>query len=150
MLFSGSVALIGFWLQRIGHAEDFATVAVIAAAFTIGFWARKRPDQVQRRFGPFGKIANAVRESADDIRKFVYDRPLRVGFCIAVLYGVAVVVAKYAVLNLMENFYSWELAGALGAAIGALVMAPDFFEGVREKLAVPHDKRQDDQDEEEY
>ena len=143
MLFSGSIALVGFWLQRIGHAEDFATVAVITAAFTVGFWARKRPDQVEKRFGPFGKIANAVRESADDIRKFVYERPLRVGVCIALCYGIAVVIAKYAVLSLMGNFYSWELAAALGLAIGALVMAPEFFEGVRSKVSIPHEARED-------
>lgn len=137
MLVAGSIAALGFYLQRIGHADDFATVVVIATAYTVMFWARKRPDRVRARFGPFGKIADAIRESSDDIREYVYARPLRVGIIIAVGYGIAVVIGKSLVVGAMQNLYSWELAIAVGAAIGAVAAAPGLFRAALAKVAEP-------------
>ena len=137
MLVAGSIAALGFYLQRIGHADDFATVVVIATAYTVMFWARKRPDRVRARFGPFGKIADAIRESSDDIREYVYARPLRVGIVIAIGYGIAVVIGKHLVVGAMQNLYSWELAIAVGAAIGAVAAAPGLFRAALAKVAEP-------------
>lgn len=126
-LISASIAAFGFYCQRVGRADDFATILVITLFFGASFWARKRPDQVQTRFGPFAKIALAVRESADDVRQFVYERPLRVGFAIAAGYGIAVVLAKYAVVAILQALYSWELAVAFGAAVGAVAVGGDII-----------------------
>lgn len=126
-LVSGSIAALGFYFQRIGHADDFATVAVIALFYTASFWSRKRPDQVQQRFGPFAKIVLAARESADDIRRWVYERPLRVGFVIAVGYGLVVLAGKYLVVGVLRNLYSWELALAFGLAVGAIAAGGDII-----------------------
>ena len=57
----GAVAAFAYYLNAIHHADDFATVAVVTAGYTISFWARKRPDRMARRFGVFGRIATAIR-----------------------------------------------------------------------------------------
>lgn len=145
-LCAGSIAALGFYLQRVGHADDFATVIVIAFAFTVSFWAHKRPDQVSLRFGPFSKIANAIVESQDDLRKWVLARPLRVGFALAVGYGIVIVIAKSVVVTILGSLYSWELAVALGAAIGAVAAAPHLFRGLADRLSGPPEYP----DEEEY
>ena len=111
-------------------------MAVITAFFSISFWARKRPDKLRKRFGPFGRIADAVRESGDDIRQFVYERPLRVGVALAACYGVAVVIAKSVLVAILTNIYAWPLAVAAGAAIGALVAAPEFFGNLFKRMSV--------------
>lgn len=126
-LVAGSIVAFGRYAQEIGRLEDFATVFVIAAAFTVSFWARKRPDQVVRSFGPFGKVANAVRESADDIRDYVYSRPVRVGICIAISWGIIVVLGKYAVVAVVQNLYSWELILSFALLVGALASGGDLI-----------------------
>ena len=140
VLSAASLAALGFYLERVGHADDFATILVITVVFSISFWAHKRPDRVRQRFGPFGRIADAVRESGDDIRQYIYDRPMRVGFAIAVFYGVCVVLAKYAVVAVLQNLYSWELAVALGAGIGAVAAFPSLFRRAFDMLS---DSRRD-------
>ena len=133
----GAVAAMGFYFQQIGYVDEFATVAVITAFFSVSFWARKRPDRLRRRFGPFGKIADSIRESGDDIRQYIYARPMRVGIVVAVFYGIAVVVAKSLVVAVLQNVYAWPLAVAIGCGIGAAVAAPEFFGGLAKRLQVP-------------
>lgn len=123
----GAIAALGFYFEHVGLGDEFATVAVITVFFSLGYWADKRPDRMRRRFGPFGKIAEAVRESRGDLRRYVYDRPLRVGVMIAVGYGIVIVLSKSAVVAFLGAIYSWHLAVALGAAIGAVVIAPRLF-----------------------
>lgn len=142
-LAAGAVAAIGYYLQEIGRAADFATVLVVTLFFSVGFWARKRPDKLRARFGPFGRIANAVRESGDDIRQYVYDRPLRVGVALAACYGVAVVIAKSVVVALLAALYSPSIAVALGCAVGAAVAAPEFFASLLRRLALPPEEDPD-------
>ena len=136
----GAIAAMGFYFREIGYVDEFATVAVITAAGSIGYWARKRPDRLRRRFGPFGRIADAIRESGDDIREYVHIRPLRVGVVIAALYGVAVVLAKSLVVAVLMNVYAWPLAVAAGCAVGAIVAAPEFFSNLFKRLQVPDDE----------
>lgn len=146
-LAAGSVAALGFWLERVGHADDFATVLVVTAAYSLGFWARKRPDRLQARFGPFGKIATAIRESLEDIREYVYRRPLRVGVAIAAGYGIGIVIAKTVVTAVLGSLYSWELAVAFGAAVGAVAAAPHLFRQLGQRLSGPPEDPPDPPDE---
>lgn len=139
-LAAGSVVALGFWAQNIGHADDFATIIVITVVFSVGYWADKRPDRMRLRLGPFSKIAEAVRESRGDLRKWVYEKPLRVGVGLAVLYGVAIVAAKSAVVALMTGLYSWYLAVAVGAAVAAVAAAPHLFTQARDWIAGPQDE----------
>jgi hypothetical protein len=97
------IAAFGRYIDEIGYAHQFATITVITIGFTISFWAKKRPDRVQARFGPFAKIANAIRESIDDIERWVYERPLRVGALIAVGYGILVVLAQALLVFLLRS-----------------------------------------------
>jgi hypothetical protein len=140
MMGAGAIAALGFYLNAIGHVNDFATVAVITIGFTISFWAHKRPDRFRIRFGPFGKVAVALRESLDDIRAWTYDRPLRVGALIAVGYGIAVVIAKNLLVLVIRSLYSWYLAVAVGLAIGAVVAAPQMFAALVKRIAGPQDE----------
>jgi hypothetical protein len=135
---AGAGAALGHYLQAVGHGDDFATVATIAILFTISFWAHQRPDRVRTRFGPFGKVADAVRESIDDIREWIYQRPVRVGFCIAVGYGMMVVILKSCVVAIISVLYSWELAVIAGLVTGAIVVAPQMF-GTMYSVVVSHD-----------
>jgi tetrahydromethanopterin S-methyltransferase subunit G len=127
MLLAGATAALGHYLQVVGHADDFATVASIAFLFTLSFWAHQRPDRLRARFGPFGKIADAIRESVDDIRQWIYQRPVRVGLTIAIAYGIMVVIMKSLIVMIISALYSWELAVIAGAIIGAIVVAPAMF-----------------------
>lgn len=135
----GSVAALGYYLNVVGHGEDFATVAVITLAFTISFWARKRPDRLERKFGPFNRIAIAIRDSQDDLRDWVYARPLLAGVVIAACYGIAVVAAKHLVMILMGTLWSPWLAAAAGLAVGAVVASPHTFTTLFHRLTGPHD-----------
>lgn len=135
-LAAGAAAALGYYFQLIGFADQFATVLVVTIFFTISFWARKRPDRFKARFGPFGRIADAIRESGDEIRTYVYNRPLRVGMIIAGCYGMALVIAKSLVVALLTNVYAWPLAAAVGCAVAALVAAPEFFSSVFSRMSV--------------
>lgn len=126
----GAVVLLGFYLQGVGMAEEFSTIAVIAVVFSLGYWADKRPDRLERRAGPFWRIASAVRESRKDIREYAYARPLRVAITLSVVYGIVIVLLKSALVALLAGLYSWQLAAAIGAALGAAVVAPSFFRDV--------------------
>lgn len=137
VLAAGGVAAIGFYLAEVGHASDVATVVVIAAFFSLSYWADKRPDRLALRAGPFGKIATAVRESQADVRQWVYQRPLRVGVGLAICYGVAVVLAKSVVVLILGALYSWWLAVAVGLLVGALVVAPEAVSGLLRRLSGP-------------
>ncbi len=135
----GAIAALGYYFQEIGYVDEFSTVAVITVFFSVSFWARKRPDRLRRRFGPFGRIASAIQESGNDIREFVYERPLRVGVVIAAGYGVAVVIAKSALVAILTNIYAWPLAVAAGCAVGALVSAPEYFANLFRRVSLPND-----------
>lgn len=82
---------------------------------------------MQRRFGPFGRIARAITDSQDELRAWVYRQPLKAGAAIAVAYGVAVAIAKHLVLLAVAGLWSPWLAVAGGAAIGAIAAAPGLF-----------------------
>ena len=127
MLAAGSLAALGYYLNVMGNVDNFATIAAVTFFYTLGFWAAKRPDLVGRRFGPFSKIALAVRESREDIQRWVYEKPLAAGICVAILYGVAVVLVKMVFVVGIRQIASPWLAVVLGCAIGAVVSAPDFF-----------------------
>lgn len=132
---SAAVVFGGFYLERIGLGEEFSTVATIALVFSLGYWADRRPDKMKRRAGPFWRIAEAIRESREDIRAYTYARPLRVAVTLSVVYGIAIVLLKTALLALLSSLYDWYLAAMLGAAIGALVVAPKFFRDIWSRLA---------------
>ena len=138
VLAAGAIAAIGLWVQDLEIAEEFATIAVITIGFTISFWARKRPDKLRARFGPFGKIANAARESIDDIQQWVYNRPLRVGALIAVGYGIIVVIAKTILIAVMQSLYSWYLTVAVGAIIASIVAAPHLWRDLINATKIKH------------
>jgi len=121
------VASLAFYLNAVHHGDDVATVAVITGFYTVSFWARTRPDRVQWRFGPFGRIARAITESQDELRAWVYRQPLKAGAGIAVGYGIAVVIAKHVVLVTVRGLWSPWLAVAAGSAIGAVAAAPRLF-----------------------
>lgn len=149
-LTAGFVAALGFWLDRIGLGQDFATIVVVTAVYSTIYWARKRPDRLRRRFGPFGKIADAIRESLDDINQYIFDRPMRVGIVFAASYGVALVLAKHVVVAILGALYSWELALALGCIVGAVAAAPHLFRSLGDRIAGPPERRdepdEDDKD----
>lgn len=130
----GAVAALAFYLNAVHHGDDVATVAVITGCYTVSFWARTRPDRVQRRFGPFGRIARAITESQDEVRAWVYRQPLKAGAGIAVAYGIAVVIAKHLVLLAVAGLWSPWLAVAAGAAIGAIAAAPGLFSGAARRM----------------
>lgn len=140
----GAVAALAFYLNAVHHGDDVATVAVITGCYTISFWARTRPDRVQRRFGPFGRIARAITESQDELRAWVYRQPLKAGAGIAVAYGVAVVIAKHLVLLAVAGLWSPWLAVAAGAAIGAIAAAPGLFAGAARRIATGNGDRRND------
>lgn len=139
-LAAGGITALGFYLQKVGHADDFATVLVVTAAYSIAFWARKRPDRLRARFGPFGKIADAIRESLDDIREYVHEQPMQIGVTIAISYGVAIVIAKAVVVAVLGSIYSWELAVAAGCVIGAVAAAPQLFSQLGQRLTGTSDE----------
>lgn len=147
-LTAGFVAALGFWLDRIGLGQDFATIVVVTAVYSTIYWARKRPDRLRRRFGPFGKIADAIRESLDDINQYIFDRPMRVGIVFAASYGIALVLAKHVVVAILGALYSWELALALGCIVGAVAAAPHLFRSLGDRIAGPPERR-DEPDEDE-
>lgn len=130
----GALAALGYWLNIVDHVDDFATIASVALVYTLGFWADKRPDKVQLRFGPFSKIAIAIRDSRHDIQKWVYDRPLIAGFAVAVVYGVLLVLLKIGLMAGIRSLSSPWLAVAVGGAIGAVVVAPQFFGSLGRRL----------------
>lgn len=129
-----AIGALAYYLNAVHHADDFATVAVITAGYTITFWAAKRPQQFAGRFGPFAKIATAVRESQDDLRAWVMNKPLKAGALIAACYGIAVVLAKHVVLAIIAGLWNPWLAVAIGAAIGAVVSAPHMFAGLARRI----------------
>lgn len=137
ILIGAAIGALAHFLQAQGHIRDFATVAVIAIAFSISFWAHQRPDRVAVRFGPFTKIAEAIRDSLDDLRAWVYERPLKTGLLIAVGYGIAVLIGQRIIVALFSALYSWELAVAFCAVIAAVVTAPDFFKSILSRVTAP-------------
>lgn len=146
ILAAAAAVALGYYAQAIHRGDDFATVVVIATGFTLGFWARKRPDRMRARFGPFGRIAEAARESHEDIQAWVYSRPLRAGLSIAIAYGVVVVLAKHLVLTLLSGLWSWQIAVAAGCAIGAIVIAPHLWSGAIRRMRIGDDEHNDRED----
>lgn len=140
-----AIAALAYYLNAIHHADDVATVAVITAGYTATFWAAKRPQQFAGRFGPFGKIATAVRESQTDIRDWVMDRPLRAGALIAASYGVVVVLAKHLVIAVMRSLWSPWLAIAAGAAGAAVAVAPEMLRQLGRRVVPASDRPEDSQ-----
>lgn len=126
----GGLGAIGHYLDVIGHAEDAATILSVAIVYTLSFWAARRPESVDAKFGPFSKIAAAVRESQGDIRQWVQNRTLVAGVMVAVCYGVGLVIIKHAVLTGLRTLWSPWIAVAGGCIIGALVVAPEFWRSV--------------------
>lgn len=92
-----------------------------------GFWAARRSDRVDAKFGPFSRIAVAVRESQGDIRPWVQNRTLLAGVMVAICYGIGLVLVKRAVLSGLRMLWSPWLAVAGGCVVGALLVAPEFW-----------------------
>src|SRR5581483_8970996 len=53
----GAVLAIAAYLAHIGLGQHVASVVTMASLISFGYWARRRADQVEFRFGPFSKIA---------------------------------------------------------------------------------------------
>lgn len=136
ILGAGAIAAIGFYVREVGMVEDFATVAVIALGFSIQFWAKKRPDRVRARLGPFARVGLAFRESAEDIERWVYARPFLAGVMVAIVYGVVVVILKHGLVLALQSLYSWYLVVAIGAIIGAWTAAPHMYAAMAERMRV--------------
>lgn len=136
ILGAGAVAALGFYVREVGMVDDFATVAVIALGFSVQFWAKKRPDRVRARLGPFARVGLAVRESAEDIERWVYARPFLAGVMVAVVYGVIVVILKHALVMALQSLYSWYLTVAIGAIIGAWTAAPHMYSAMAQRMRV--------------
>ena len=134
-LTAGAIVVLGFYLEQVGFADEFSTVAAVAVLFTLKFYVHKRPDRVRLRAGPFGKVADALRESLDDINEWVLERPLRVGFVIAVFYGIGLVIVKSLILVVVTSVYDWRLAAFVGLLIGAAAAAPQLFSAAGQRLS---------------
>lgn len=144
------IVLLGFYLERVGLGDEFGTFAVVTIAFSIGYWADKRPDKMRRRAGTFWRFADAARESREDIRRFTYRRPFRVAVGISALYAIAIVLAKSGVVALLSALYDWRLAAAVGAIVGAFVVAPQFFSDIWGRISQGPSDHEDEEDGEEY
>src|SRR5690606_6859147 len=92
----------------------------------------------ERKFGPFGRIAIAIRDSQDDLRRWVHSRPLLAGATIAACYGIAVVMAEHGVMIAMAALWSPWLAVAAGLAVGAVVASPQTFRAIARRLGTPY------------
>ena len=134
-LTAGAIVVLGFYLEQVGFADEFSTVAAVAVLGTIKFWTQKRPDQVRLRAGPFAKVADALRESLEDINAWVLERPLRVGFVIAVFYGIGLVILKTLILVVVASVYDWRLTAFVGLLIGAAAAAPQLFSAAGARLS---------------
>lgn len=143
-LTAGFVAALGFYLERVGLGQQFSTVFVITLVYSISFWARRRPDQLEVRFGPFSKIASAIVESQDDLREWTLRRTWRAGVLVAASIGVGIAVAQTFVLSALRSLYSWELAVAAGCIVAAVAAAPHLFRNFGSKLSGPAGEDQDD------
>lgn len=142
-LAGGALLLIGrlarWWSPAV---LDFISTAIAAAAlFAVAFWARKRPDRLRRRFGPFGRIAQAVQDSAADISAYVHAQPLRVGLGIGLGYGLLVAVSRLAVGRLLVGLQRWGVAAALTMALAALIVAPDLWRAARARFTIDEGER---------
>lgn len=145
-LAAGAAVAGSLYLAEIGHADDVATVVVIMAVYSISHWARRRPDRLSARVGPFGKIARAVVESQDDLTSWALAKPLRVGLLLGAGYGTAVVLAKSAVAAVVAGLWSWQLAVAVGCAVAAVVAAPELIGGLVRRVAGTPDAPTPDRD----
>lgn len=123
----GAITCGAYALDVLGRVDDAATILVITAVYTLTFWANRRPAQFAARFGPFSRIAEAVRQSQADIAEWVRERTLLAGGLVAVGYGIAVVIGKHIVAAGITAISTPWLAAAIGLAIGAVVVAPDLW-----------------------
>lgn len=131
LLASVSVFALGYYLNDVGLISEFSTIVVIAAFFSVNYWAHhRRPEEFQAKFGPFSKIAVATRDSIDDIRVWAFSRPWKAAIPIGVFQGLLVVLAKTILSAVFIALYSWELAVAVGAIVGALLAAPELFKSM--------------------
>ena len=136
-LFFGGL-FFGGWAARIFQLEEeFSTFFVITFFVAIGFWARKRPDKLTRRFGPFGKVARALQESADDIRASIYSRSIHYGVLFGAAYAVVVIVSKELVLAVVSSLYAWQILAMAGCLVAAVVVAPQFVSAVGQRISIP-------------
>ncbi|HEX6514903.1 MAG TPA: hypothetical protein VF049_04980 [Nocardioidaceae bacterium] len=123
----GALGALGHYLDVGGHVEDAATLISVVIVFTVGFWAQRRPEQVQARFGPFGRIAQAIQESRADITRWVQERTLLAGVLVATAYGIGLIIVKHIVTAALRAAWSPWLAVAGGCIVGAAVVAPEMW-----------------------
>lgn len=136
-LFFGGL-FFGGWAARIFQLEEeFSTFFVITFLVAIGFWARKRPDKLQRRFGPFGKVARALQESADDIRASIYSRSIYYGVIFGAAYALLVIVLKEVVLAVVTSLYAWQILAMVACLVASGVVAPQFLSAAAKRLSIP-------------
>ncbi|WP_185972426.1 hypothetical protein [Georgenia yuyongxinii] len=137
LLAGGAVAALAYYVNVQNLVDEFATVAAAATFFSIGFWARKRPDQLRARLGVFGRIGDAARESQGEINAWVHAQSLRVGLLLGLGYGIAIVLLKAAIVSVVAAFSSVWIAVAVGAAVASLVTAPELWKAARSRAALP-------------
>lgn len=88
-----------------------------------------------RRLGPFHRIGLAIVDSQEEIGRWVNERTLLAGVLVASVYGLGVVLLRAGVAEALGWFASPWLAAALGCAVGALVIAPDLWQGVARAIS---------------
>lgn len=147
VLFIGGIGALGMWVRDLNLVDQFSTIFTVAALFSLGFYARTRPDLFRGHFGPFSDIVEAVRLSGDRLQAAVYRRPLRFGIIIGVGYGVLVVVVKSLVATLLTSLAAWSLAVGIAGIIAALVTVPEFFSDVYRRMSVEDEEDDEDPDE---
>lgn len=131
----GALGLAGYGLNIVGHVDDAATIISVTLVYTIGFWARRQRAQLAERLGPFGRIGVAIVESDEEVRAWVARRTLLAGVMVAALAGVGIALIKTAVEAALGWLASPWLAGALGCAVGAAVIAPDLWRAAGHKIS---------------
>ena len=148
-LMIGGIGALGVWVRDVGLVDPFSTIAVITVITAAVGWGRQRPDRLKRRFGVFGGIAVEVQNSADRIRRRVYDRPLRFLIPLGILYGLVVVLAKNLVALALTSLASWSLALGLAGVLAAIVTIPGFFREIFGFFSVedPEDFEEEPEDE---
>ncbi|MQA05858.1 MAG: hypothetical protein GEV07_25145 [Streptosporangiales bacterium] len=130
----GALGLAGWGLNLAGHIDDAATVIGAALVFTIGFWAKRQRGRLAERLGLFHRIGAAIIDSHDEIQHWVQRRTLLAGVCVATGYGIGIALVKNAVKATLGWLASPWLAAALGCAVGAAVIAPDLWRGLRHSV----------------
>ncbi len=136
VLASGAVVALGYYFRQVDLERAFATVAAVTLVGAVKHWARRRPDQMRLRLGPFDEVGEAAVRSADRIGAWALERSMTVGLIIYACYGVGLVVLQAVIVAALANLYAWPLAVAVGCAVAAYVAAPEFFASIARRVSI--------------